>query len=1515
MQNEIVEGYRLSPQQQRLCWLSPTTGRTPYRSQFAVLIDGPTLADLELALDDLVARNEILRTTFKRLPGLNTPVQVITDRGTRQGERFDLSDLSPTAQERELEQLFQDLKQVSFDLERGPLLHVKLAKLTPRQNVLMLALPALCTDLIGLANIVDEIHLNCANRASVGPPIQYADISAYLAELLESDETAAGQRHWSNSRISDYPELRLPFENQSAGRETFAPVTVSRTIAPRLVPLIEDAARKYDTTVSVFLLACWQILLWRLTGQEKVQVGTAFPGRSVAGLEKLPGLFERYLPFVGQLESELRFSELLKQLEECSRRLTEWQDYFNHDSFFETGFFPVCFRFDDHQTKFSAHGITSSVIKQYGCTERFKIKLLCRLESDCLTVELHYDSNLFGVADVKCLAEQFETLLVHTLKHLEAPIERLQFLSDSARQSLLVDFNRTKAERTQVNLVHDEIALQAQRTPDRPAVIFGDQQLTYAELDQRANQLAQHLRRRGVGPEVLVVVCMERSLELIVAMLGILKAGGAYVPLDPSYPQQRLAFVLQQTAAPVLLTQARFRADLTGHSAQVLCLDTEWTTIARESRGEVASAVSGENLAYVIYTSGSTGQPKGVMVTHKGLTNYLTWAGTAYRVTEGTGAPLHSSVGFDLTVTSMFLPLLAGESVTLLENDESPEALAEVLRRHHEFSFVKVTPSHLHILNQLMKRDEVERATNALIIGGENLVAESLAFWRSASPQTRIINEYGPTETVVGCCVFEVEPGSDVRGSVSIGKPIANTQMYVLDKRLEPVPHNVMGEIYIGGEGVARGYLGQADLTAERFIPNPYATEPGSLLYRTGDLGRPRADNNLEYCGRIDQQVKIRGYRIELGEIEAVLLEHMRVSEAVVVVNDELAEKRLVGYVVVKDSSEFDVGKLKAYLSERLPDYMIPAAIVKLDQLPLTANGKVDRRALPSPDIENSGVGNYVAPRTEVEKTIAGLWAKALGLERVGINDDFFALGGDSILSIQIANRANNLGVSFTPRQVFRHRTIAALAAALEPARAVKTEPGVITGAIPLTPVQHWFFEQDLTDAHYWNQAIMLETGERLDADIVEKVLRELLVHHDALRLRFSRDESGWQQFAREPDDEKLLDRHDLSTLQDDERPAALAKISASLQAGLNLTAGRLLRAAIIDVGGRKGNLLLIVVHHLAVDVVSWSILLNEIETAYRQLSAKQSVQLPARTSSFKDWAQRLNQHAQTPELRRELAFWTRESQRRVRRIPLDFTGGENTEASARKFSVSLSRNETKDVLQEVPKVAGTMINDLLLAALALAFSSWTRSPALLIDLENHGREELFDDIDLARTVGWFTCIFPLLLDLEGTSGPREALQAIKKQVRQIPNGGIGYGLLRYLHEDQQLKALPRAQISFNYVGRFSQSYSESSLFVAAREFAAPSHSPRGVRPYLIEVNGGIDAQGRLEMVFTYSENLHRRSSIERFGEGFVRSLLDIVEQTLLPTAPRSNPSGFLVGDLSQVDLEKLIAELGEIEA
>jgi amino acid adenylation domain-containing protein/non-ribosomal peptide synthase protein (TIGR01720 family) len=1566
MQTELLEGYRLSPQQKRLWLLRQDDRSLARRAACVVLIEGDLKPELlAAAVEDAVARHEILRTTLRRLPGLSVPVQVVNEVAARRLEETDLSALSPAELRAELDRLFEQAMRPAHDAASdaggdaesdagdeaendaggdAPL-RISLARLSDSRGALVLSLPAVCSDGAGLKNLVREIG-RCyeARRAGVeldDEPVQYADVAEYLADLLESEDTEAGRKYWRNFAALDQANLRLPFERPATEGAVFAPErVVARTASAELTAQVEEAAREAGVSISSLLLACWQLVLWRVSGQPEVTVGTAFAGRQVDGLEDVPGLFERYLPVAARLERGMPFRELLGQVDASVASAAEWQDYFQWErpAAVAAGvavevaagggganFFPVCFEFDERPAVFPAGDATLSIVRQHSRADRFNLKLSCRHEGRRLVVELRYDARLFDAADAQHLSEQFHTLLPDAARRPSAAVESLSLLDDETRRRLLFDFNRTGVERGRDVFVHRRIERQAARVPQCPAVVFGERQLSYAELNGRANQLARHLRRLGVGADVPVALCMERSTELLVGLLGVLKAGGAYVPLDPQYPQQRVAFILEETQAPVILTRSELKDGLPPHQARVICLDAEWSMVAGEAADDLSVELGGDNLAYVIYTSGSTGQPKGVMITHGGLANYLDWACETYRVAEGKGSPVHSSVGFDLTVTSLFTPLMVGERVTLLANEEGPEALAELLGRGEGFSLLKITPPHLSILGELMKEGEVAGTTNALVIGGEALFAESVSLWRTHAPQTRIINEYGPTETVVGCCVYEVAQGDAARGAVSIGRPIANTEIYILDEEMQPVAVNVPGEIYIGGDGLARGYLARPDLTAERFVPNPFGARAGARLYRTGDSGRHRSDGNVEYLGRLDQQVKLRGYRIELGEIEASLAEHPSVREAVVVVREDQGEKRLVAYLVAERGAggapELDAARAREHLKERLPEYMIPTAFVTLDRLPLTPNGKVDRRALPAPDTHNSGLErSYAAPRTEAETLLAGLWAKALGLERVGIHDDFFELGGDSILSIQISNRANSQGLHLRPGQVFRHRTIAALAAEVKPAKAARDgAQAAVAGAVPLTPIQHWFFEQQLADPHHWNQAAMFETREPLDAAVLEQALRALVRHHDALRLHFVAEETGWRQYvAASAGEGELLRRVDLSALAEEEERASLGALAAALQSSLNLAQGEVVRAALVARGGGRANLLLVVIHHLAVDIVSWSILVEGLQEAYRQLGRGQSVQLAAGTTSFKEWAERLAQYAQTPKLRREADFWLAETSRPAGSLPVDFPGGVNTEESARTVWVSLGAEETRALLQEVPRVYHTMINDVLLAALALAFSKWTRSPALLIDLENHGREEIFEDVDLSRTVGWFTCIFPLRLDVGEARAPGAALKSIKEQVRRVPEGGIGYGLLRYLTEDREiagkLAAAPRADISFNYVGRTNRSEAETALFSASAESAGASHSPRGRRPYLIEINGGIDGEGRLRMAFTYSEHLHRAATVLSFGENFIRSLADIIEHCISAEAGGHTPSDFQLGHMNQRELDDLMAELGEFE-
>lgn len=608
-------------------------------------------------------------------------------------------------------------------------------------------------------------------------------------------------------------------------------------------------------------------------------------------------------------------------------------------------------------------------------------------------------------------------------------------LRSPERGRLLLDLNQTAADYPRDKCVHELFEAQVARTPDAVALKHENRTTSYRELNCHANQLAHRLRSLGVGPESLVGVYLERSVEMVVALLGVLKAGGAYVPLDAVYPQELIRFMIDDAQLSILLTQQDLVPTINRAGMKFLCLDQSRNRLARESSENPGREVTPENLAYVIYTSGSTGKPKGVMIPHRGLVNYLSWAIREYDVGTGCGAPVHTSIAFDLTVTSLFNPLLVGQTVHLLPEERGVDALAHCLANERNFSLVKITPTHLQTLSATLLPAEAPGKTRALVIGGEALTMESLAFWRQHAPATRLINEYGPTETVVGCCVYEVGPEDLSSGGTPIGRPIANTRLYVLDERLEPVAIGAPGELYVGGDGVARGYLNRPELTAERFIPDPFSEEPGARLYKTGDLVRYRADGNIEFLGRLDDQVKIRGYRVELGEIEQALIQHHSLRECVAVAREDVpGDRRLVAYVVTTAGEPLRINKLRAFLQEKLPDYMVPSSFVVVDALPVTLNGKVDRKALPAPDRERPDLeSSFTAARTPIEKTLAQIWADVLKLEHVGINDNFFDLGGDSILGTQILARATKAGLRMTPKQLFQYQTIAGLSRAMEP--------------------------------------------------------------------------------------------------------------------------------------------------------------------------------------------------------------------------------------------------------------------------------------------------------------------------------------------------------------------------------------------------------------------------------------------------------------------------------------------------
>ncbi len=798
-----------------------------------------------------------------------------------------------------------------------------------------------------------------------------------------------------------------------------------------------------------------------------------------------------------------------------------------------------------------------------------------------------------------------------------------------------------------------------------------------------------------------------------------------------------------------------------------------------------------------------------------------------------------------------------------------------------------------------------------LLAGGDALSVPHVSRVLKALPGCRMVNGYGPTECTTFSTLHEVTALDRGATNVPIGKPLPNAQVYVLDKDRSLVPVGVVGELFIGGPGVSRGYIGRGGQTAERFVPHPLS--PGERLYRTGDTVRWSDAGQLDFVGRTDHQVKIRGYRIELGEVEAALMTHAAVAQAVVMARDDgPGEKRLVGYVVPAEGEVLTSTQLRDYLKRRLPEHMVPSAILTIAELPLTQNGKVDRRALPA--VEASADDEYVAPATSDEELLAEIWGKVLGRTRFGRHDNFFEIGGDSIISIQVIARAKQAGLQLTPKQLFQHQTVAELAAVARTAPRIAAEQGLAVGSAPLTPIQRWFFERQLPAPHHFNQAFMLEVSDAMEPRWVEQALRALLVHHDALRLRFSHDGAGWEQVHATPGDAVPFVVVDLSAIAEARQDHALESAVAAQQASLDLAKGPLVRVALFNLGPTRGARLLWVVHHLAVDGVSWRILLEDFQRAYEQVSRGLTIELPPKTTAFAAWARRLVEYGRSQKAREQLDFWLGAPLRRMKPLPRDhpFHPDANTVGSAAHVSVALSPEQTRDLLREVPAASHTRINDALLTALLQTFSRWTGESALLLSLEGHGREELFADVDLSRTVGWFTSLFPVYLELTGVSAA-DHLESVAGQLLRIPDKGIGYGVLRYLHPDPEAKAalerMPAPEVVFNYLGQLDSTLSGSGLLRPAREPAGPCHDASGKRNHLLEINGWV-VGGRLETQWYYSERVHRRDTVERLAGGFIDALVALIGHYKRPPAACNEVAGAPSMQLEGDQLDKALEEV-----
>jgi amino acid adenylation domain-containing protein/non-ribosomal peptide synthase protein (TIGR01720 family) len=1435
LRSDVDDAYPLTKLQQGMFFHSELEpGATAYHDVMSYHVRAPfEPAALRDALGFVAARHAILRTSVD-FASFAEPLQLV--------HRHAVIPFAHTLGASDLHAWIERERRTPFDAATAPLLRAHVHDAADGTFHFTLSFHHAILDGWSVASLLTELFRDYLRRLGHDldvPPPPALSFRDYVAL-----ERAAGDAEFWASYLADAPFASLPRLQTLVGgqapppvRVRKQPVRINADTASALKTLADTAGVPLRST----LLAAHLRALAHITNERDVVTGLVTNGRPEReGGERVFGLFLNTVPLRVDIRSgswrELVTRTFRAEGEVSAHRrypLADIQRACGGRPLFETDFNFVHFHVFDQ-----LRGIAGiEALGGEGVEEtNFPLAVNFSQAGGGIGATLDYDASLITEEQARDYAECYEEVL-----------RRMAATPDDA-----VDARPLSDADVLAGDAHD---IEPFVIPDSP-------------FEARANQLAHALRRNGVGPDVLVGVLLEPGDDRVTALLAVLKAGGAYLPLEPSYPQSRLELMTSEARLNHLITVRG--AVLT--ATHTLFIDDDH---AYESTAAPDVAVSPDNLAYSLFTSGSTGVPKGALITRRNLANHMQWMARAYPLTPADRVLQKTPFSFDASVWEFWAPLLAGAALVSIRpgGHGDPAYLVETIRVQG-ITILQVVPTLLDALLNEPRFAEC-RTLRRVFAGGEALAPDLARRVRAALPDVELVNLYGPTEATIDATSARVEGDA-----VTIGRPIDNLRALVLDDQLHPVPVGTDGDLYLGGAGLARGYLGRAALTAERFVPDPFGS--GERLYRSGDRARILPDGTLDFRGRADGQVKLRGHRVELGEIEAAIAAHPHAPRAVVGVRDN----RLVAWLAGPAPAD-----LRAHLAARLPEAMVPALFVAVDALPLTPSGKIDRKALPSPDATAAVRREFVPPSTDAERAIAAAWESVLGVARVGMDDNFFELGGDSILSLQIVSRVRAAGWTITPKLMLQQQTVARVAAhAVRSASAPRVRERA-SGTVPLTPIQHAFFEQPLVNRNHWNQSLLLTVPPSFDFDAFRRRLDEVTQHHDAFRLRFAAKEDALpvQFYADEPG--VVAER-----IETDDITATAARVQASL----DIEHGPLMRAAHLDRGAGRDGRLLLVIHHLIVDGVSWRILFDDLQ---------RTGATPPATALLREWSDELQSRACVADPH----YWLDLASVAAPPLPLDARDEANLEADARLFATQLDEAETGALLQELPRQTHAGVTELLLAALTETVTAWTGADALWLDLEGHGRES--DDVDLSRTVGWFTALFPLQLTRPDGRGSIALLKSVKSQLRAVPAKGLDFGVLRYLSPDDgirtSLAALPPRPISFNYLGRFADAH--DAAYAPAPEFAGPDHDPASPRPYLIDVIARV-AGGRLSIEWSYAGRAFREHTIERLAASLLDNLRRLIADARALHDGAWIPSDFPLARLDQPALDALLAGRGEVD-
>ncbi|SEQ99271.1 non-ribosomal peptide synthase domain TIGR01720/amino acid adenylation domain-containing protein [Hyunsoonleella jejuensis] len=1494
----------LSYAQKRLWFLQQLYPENPFYNlcEYYVFEGNLDKARLNTSILTTFKKHRILSSYYSASEGL--PILNIDTSIEPQLIFKDLTNLKPAEADIKCEEMMSNESHKAFNLSTAPLYKIILFKLNDEKHILFFKFHHIISDQWSMQNLRSELaeaYKKPNTEQDIENQVDFIDYAYWQNNNQTFEEPLS---YWKKKLGGDLPKLNLPLDFKRPYKISYRGDFCSKNISKDLSLKALNMAKELRVTPFVLFLSVYYLVLHLFTKQEKLVIGTPSSNRDEHGLDNAFGFFIDTLVLkqeIDKSQSFIAFIESVNQMftEALLHKSLPFDILINEldinrdlsiNPVFQTMFVysskPKLPDFGDDLKLVENSEYIAKVSK-------FDLTLFVTETNSAINVTFEYNTDIFKKQSISRFIEYYEVILSTILNQKEARLSEMPSRTVTDHQiiqSAIPEFQNALKNYSAIHHIIEEIAT---KTPETTAVTFKDIAISYKTLNIQANNIAQRILETNSEGQI-VGLCIERSVDMIVGMLGILKAGKAYLPIDPDYPVERIKFILEDAQVKSIVTQDHNTRLFEEQNLNFIIVDG---ALKQTECIINLPKVEKTDLAYVIYTSGSTGQPKGVPITHENIIN-----STAGRLNFYDNNPdvflLMSSISFDSSKAGIFWTLCTGGNLVLTEKriEQDIDKIANTISSNN-VTHTLMLPSLYQII--LENIDNVKlQSLNTVIVAGESCSKDLCNAHFNLLTNVALYNEYGPTEATVWCIAHKIKKTDLLKPQIPIGKPVANSTIYILDKSLNQLPIGVPGEIYVAGANLSKGYINRADLTNNVFIDNPFIKR--NKIYKTGDIAKFDNDGIIEFLGRADQQIKIRGYRVEIDDIENVINNTQIVEKCVVIVKQNTnGTKRLVGYI--KPKKAFNQNELKAALIKELPNYMIPSSFVIVNKIPLLPNGKVNKKALENYKIvePEGAIKIPEQPKNETERKLLSIWKEVLSVDSLNTDDNFFEVGGDSILSIQIIAKARKEGLSIAPNQIFEHQTISELAMFVSSHDLVNSRNESITsGKIPLLPIQKWFFETHKNAPEYWNQGFNIKgIPDNIDAVFLEQLTKKLIGSHDALRSSFSKENSEWYATILTPEDTEPFIEINLSSENAANYNLKIEESLKEIQEGIKLEKGSLFKCIYFNTGKSKSSCIVLLAHHLVIDFVSWQIVLDYYTESLLTVQAKTIIN----TSSIKTWGDYLENLAESNAIQNELSYW-KEASLHQNKLPKDF---ECTlpilEKDINHVNTKIDKSLTQNLINKANEAYNTKIDELLLTAFTSVLLDWTNHEIASISIEKHGRETGDTNIDLSNTIGWFTSFFPKLITLNSNNDLGANIIAVKEQVRKIPNGGLGYGVLRYF--TSQLDAAEYPEIVFNYLGH--QSTKNSNIEFLSKHVRHPFSE----RHYFIEVNALIK-NGYLNIDWSYAKNAFNRDTIKLLINKFEETLHKIVDHCVNSNDIKYTPSDFKDVDLDQDDLDTLLNDL-----